>query len=114
MTDEMPLLLAPTDKFVTLNIFDGKFSVDFPTREDWSTECVDMVAPDGLIFFSDGCLCGGRAGASVFSDMQQSFNPKYMLFWRVQSIAISIYSDSWAALLAFKSSRAVLQCGDSL
>jgi hypothetical protein len=34
MTDEMPLLLAPRDKFVTLNIFDRQFSVDFPTRED--------------------------------------------------------------------------------
>jgi hypothetical protein len=50
MTDEMPLLL---DKFVTLNIFARKFSVDFPTREDWSTECVDLVAPDGLVFFTD-------------------------------------------------------------
>jgi hypothetical protein len=32
MTDETPLLLAPRDKFVTLNIFDRKFSVDFPNR----------------------------------------------------------------------------------
>jgi hypothetical protein len=45
-------LLAPKDKFVTLNIFDRKFFVDFPTREDWSTECVDLVAPDGFVFFS--------------------------------------------------------------
>jgi hypothetical protein len=52
MTDEMLLLLAPRDKFVTLNIFDRKFSVDFPTREDWCTECVDLVALDGLVFFS--------------------------------------------------------------
>jgi hypothetical protein len=62
MTDETPLLLAPRDKFVTLNIFDRKFSVDFPTREDWCTECVDLVAPDGLVFFTDGFLFGGRAG----------------------------------------------------
>jgi hypothetical protein len=41
MTDATPLLLAPRDKFVTLNIIDRKFSVDFSTREDWSTECVD-------------------------------------------------------------------------
>jgi hypothetical protein len=54
ITDEMLLLLAPRDKFVTLNIFDKKFSVDFPTREDWSTKCVDLVAPDGLVFFTDG------------------------------------------------------------
>jgi hypothetical protein len=56
MTDETLLLLAP--------------SVDFPMREDWSPECVDLVAPDGLyIFFSDESLCEGRAGAGVFSDI---------------------------------------------
>jgi hypothetical protein len=42
MTDEMPLLLAPRDN-VTLNIFVRKFSVDFPKREYWSTQCVDLV-----------------------------------------------------------------------
>jgi hypothetical protein len=57
MTDEIPLLLAPRDKIVTLNIFGTKFSYDFPTREDWSTECVDLVEPDGLVFFTDGSLC---------------------------------------------------------
>jgi hypothetical protein len=67
ITDEMPLLLAPRDKFVTLNIFGWKFSVDFPTREDWSTECAGSVAPNGLKFFTDGSLCAGRAGAGVFS-----------------------------------------------
>jgi hypothetical protein len=69
MTDEMPLLLAPWDKFVTFNIFGRKFSVDFPTREDWSMECVDLVALDDLVFFPDGFLCKGRAGAGVFSDI---------------------------------------------
>jgi hypothetical protein len=49
MTDETPLLLAPRDKFMTLNIYDRKFSVNFPTREDWPTECVDLVA---LVFFA--------------------------------------------------------------
>jgi hypothetical protein len=34
MFDEMPLLLAPMDKFVILNIFGRKSSVDFSTRED--------------------------------------------------------------------------------
>jgi hypothetical protein len=67
MTDEMPLLLDPTDTFVTLNIFGRKFSVDFPKREDWSTECVDLIAPDGLVFFTDGSLYEGRAGADVLS-----------------------------------------------
>jgi hypothetical protein len=66
MTDKMPLLLAPRNKFVTFNIFGRKFSVDFPTREDWSSECVDLVAPDGLVFLTDGSLCEGRADAGVF------------------------------------------------
>jgi hypothetical protein len=53
ITDEIPLLLAIKDKFVTLNIFGWKFSVDFPTRENWSTECAGLVAPNELIFFMD-------------------------------------------------------------
>jgi hypothetical protein len=54
---------------VALNIFDKKFSVDFPAREDWSTECVDLVAPDGLVFFNDGSPSEGKADAGVFSDI---------------------------------------------
>jgi hypothetical protein len=69
MTDEMPLLLAPRDKFATLKIFGRKFSVHIPTRQEWSTECVDLVASDGFVFFTDGSLCEGRDGASVFSDI---------------------------------------------
>jgi hypothetical protein len=67
MTDEMPLLLASRDKFVTLNIFSRKFSVDFPTREDWSTEFVDLVAPDGLVFYTDGSLCEGTGWVLAYS-----------------------------------------------
>jgi hypothetical protein len=54
---------------MTDNIFDRKFSVDFRTKEDWSTECVDLVAPDGIVFFTDGSLSGVRAGADVFSNI---------------------------------------------
>jgi hypothetical protein len=57
ITDEMSLLLASRDKFVALNIFGRIFSVVIPTRQDWSTECVDLVAPDGLVFFTDGSFC---------------------------------------------------------
>jgi hypothetical protein len=65
--------------------------------EDWSTECVDLVALDGLVFFTDGSLCGEKAGAVVLSNIlnvresfalgSHAFNPKYMLFWRVRNIA---------------------------
>jgi hypothetical protein len=57
MNDELPLWFAPRNKFVTLNVFGRKFSVNFPTRQDLSTEFVDLVAPEG------------RAGAGVFSDI---------------------------------------------
>jgi hypothetical protein len=32
----------------------------------WSTECVDLVAPDRLVLFTDGSLCEGRTGAIIF------------------------------------------------
>jgi hypothetical protein len=58
-----------------------------------STECVDLVAPDGLVFFTDGSLYGNRASASVFSSILNvresyalGFHPKYMLFWRARNI----------------------------
>jgi hypothetical protein len=35
----------------------------FLKREDWFKECVDLVAPDGLVFFTDG------SGSGVFSDI---------------------------------------------
>jgi hypothetical protein len=109
-----------------------KLSVNFPTREDWSTECVDLVAPDGLVFFTYGSLCRGRAGASVFSDIlnaRESYAvgfhatvfqsevhgimaySEYFISEGIVNRAISICYDSTAALL---SSRVVLQCGDSL
>jgi hypothetical protein len=139
ITDLTPLLLAPTDKFVALNIFDRKFSVDLPTKGNWSTDCVDLVAPDGLVFFSDGSFCWGRADAGVFSDIwnvRESYAlgshatvfqseiyailacSEYCSSAGTINIAISICSDSTATLLALKSydvaSRVELQCGDSL
>jgi hypothetical protein len=135
MTDEMPLLLAPRDKFVTLNIFGRKYSVDFPTREDWSTECVDLVAPDGLVFFTDGSFCKGRAGAGVFSDIlnvRESYAlsshatvfqsevygilacSEYCISEGIVNREVLICSDIRTALLTLKSYavsfRVVLQC----
>jgi hypothetical protein len=124
MTDETPLLLAPRDKFVTFNIFGRKFSVDFPTREDWSTECFALVAPVALVFFIDGSLCEGIAGAGVFSEIlnvRESYGlgsharvfhfevyatlacSEYCILEGIVNRAVSICSDSRGALLALKS-----------
>jgi hypothetical protein len=139
MTDETPLLLAPRDKFVTFNISERKFSVDFPTKEDWSSECVDLIAPDGLVFFTDGSLCKERADSSIFSDIlnfRESYAlgshatvfqseiyailacSEYCILEGIVNRAISICSHIRAALIALKSYavsfEVVLQCGDSL
>jgi hypothetical protein len=124
---------------VTLNIFGRKFSIDYPTSEDWSTECVDLVAPNGLVFFTDGSFCEGRAGSDVFSDIlnvRESYAlgshatvfqskihtilacSEYCISDGIVKGVVLICSDSRAALLALKSyavsSRAVLQCRDLL
>jgi hypothetical protein len=117
MTDEVPLSLALRDKFVIIN----KFSVDFPSREDWSRGFVDLVASNQLIFFN---------GTSVFSDFLNDgesyalcfhakvFQPEVYAFEGIVNGAISICSDSKADLLALKSyavsSRVVLLCRDCL
>jgi hypothetical protein len=61
MTDEMPRLLAPRGKFVTLVYSIGNFlSISLQERIDHR---------DGLVFFTEGSFCGNRAGASVFSEI---------------------------------------------
>jgi hypothetical protein len=120
---------------VALNLFDRNFSEDFLTREDWSTECVDLVSAGGLVFFTDGSFCGGRAGAGVFSEIL-NIRELYALGTHAMVFQSEVYdimafaeycisedivnraiSDSRAALLAHKSyavsSRPVLQCEDS-
>jgi hypothetical protein len=93
-----------------------------------------LVAPDGLVFFTDGFICEGRADASVFSDILNvrksyalgshamvfqsevaavlAFN-EYCISEGIVNRAVLICSNSRAALLAFKScavsSRVVLQ-----
>jgi hypothetical protein len=36
--------------------FHTKFSLDFSSKENWSTGCIELVAMDQLFFFSDGYL----------------------------------------------------------
>jgi hypothetical protein len=101
-------------------------------------KCVDLVAPYGLVFFTDGSLCEGRACAGVFSDIlngRESYAlgfhatvfqsevhaflacSEYYISEGIVNGAVSICSDIRAALLALKSyavsSRIVLQCRDS-
>jgi hypothetical protein len=58
--------------FKTNDCFRGYVNVATLTFVHNNTECVDLVAPDGLVFFTDGSLCEGRADAmpaGVFFDI---------------------------------------------
>jgi hypothetical protein len=69
MTDEWPSLLAPGDKIVPIIAFGRGFLVELPPRSSWlSQETSEILPSDGVIFYTPGSLCEGRAGAGVFSD----------------------------------------------
>jgi ribonuclease HI len=94
-----------------------------------------LVAPGGLVFFTDGSLCEGGSGAgvlnvresyalgshaTVFQSEVYAILPcsEYCISEGIVNRVVSICSDSRAASLALKSyavsSRVVLQCRDSL
>jgi hypothetical protein len=61
--------LAPGDKIVPIIAFERGFLVELPPRSSWlSQETVEILPSDGVIFYTDGSLCEGRASAGVFSD----------------------------------------------
>jgi hypothetical protein len=58
------------DKIVPIIAFGGGLLVELPPRCSWlRQETSEMLPSDGVIFYTDGLLCGGTAGAAgVFSD----------------------------------------------
>jgi hypothetical protein len=126
MTNEWPSLLAPEDKIVLFFAFGRRFLVELPPKSSWlSQETSEILPSDGVIFYSDGSLCEGRAGAGVFSDtldISKSYafgslatvfeTEVYAIFTcsnycrsaNTHNMTICICSDSKAALLALSSS----------
>jgi hypothetical protein len=79
MTDAWPLL-APGDKIVAIIAFGRGFLVELPPRSSWlSQEMSEILPSDGVIFYTDGSLCEGRAGAGVFSDTLDITKESYAL-----------------------------------
>jgi hypothetical protein len=140
MTDEWPSFLAPGDKIVHIIAFGRWFLVELPSRSTWlSQETSEMLPSYGVIFYTDGTLCEGRAGAGVFSDTldireSYAFSSLATVFQKevydilacfdycrsgnIHNLTISICSDSKATLLALSSctisSKLLYQCWLSL
>jgi hypothetical protein len=52
---------------LSLEVFDRKYLVEYPSREIWLSEAEAWLPSDGLKFYTDESLFEGRAGSGVFS-----------------------------------------------
>jgi hypothetical protein len=50
VTEDFPVLLAPSDSMLPLEIFDRKYLVEYPPREIWLSEAEAWHPSDGLKF----------------------------------------------------------------
>jgi hypothetical protein len=75
-TEDFPVLLAPSDSMLPLEVFDRKYLMEYPSREIWLFETEAWLPSDGLKFYTDGSFFEGRGGSGVFSeelDLKASF-----------------------------------------
>jgi hypothetical protein len=75
-TEDFPVLLAPSDSMLPLEVFDRTHLVEYPSRKIWIYEAEAWLPSNGLKFYDDGTLFEGRAGSVIFSeelDLKASF-----------------------------------------
>jgi hypothetical protein len=54
-TEDFPVLLAPSDNMLPLEVFDRKYLVEYPSREIWLYEAEAWLPSDGLKLYTS-CL----------------------------------------------------------
>jgi hypothetical protein len=52
-TEDFPVLLAPSDSMLLLEVFDRKYLVEYPSTEIWLSEAETWLPSDGLNFYTD-------------------------------------------------------------
>jgi hypothetical protein len=58
-TEDFPVLLAPSDSMLTLEVLDRKYLEDYPSKEIWLYEAEAWLPSDGLKFYTS-CLRAWR------------------------------------------------------
>jgi hypothetical protein len=64
--EDFPVLLAPSDSILPLEVFDWKYLVQNPSSEIWLSEAEAWLSSNSLKLYTDGSLFEGRAGSRVF------------------------------------------------
>jgi hypothetical protein len=76
-TEDFPVLLAPSDSMLPLEVFDRKYLVEYPFREIRLSVAEAWLPSDVLKFYTDSSLFEGRVGSGVFPaeiDFKASFS----------------------------------------
>jgi hypothetical protein len=95
VTEDFPVLLAPSDSMLALEVFERKYLVEYPSREIWLSEAEAWFPSDDLKFYIDGSLFEGMMGSGIFSeefDLKASFALGTCVF-QAEVYAIMTYSD---------------------
>jgi hypothetical protein len=105
-TEDFPVLLAPFDSMLPLEVFDRKYLVEYPSREIWLSEAEAWLPSDALKLYTDGSLFEGSAGSGVFRKnlisrhltllerSSLSFRLRFTLLWLIPTTAVSVIKAS--------------------
>jgi hypothetical protein len=72
-TEDFPVLLAPSDSLLPLEVFDRKYLLEYPSTAIWLSEAEALLPSDGLKFYTDGSGQGGFWRLTEELDLEASF-----------------------------------------
>jgi hypothetical protein len=57
-TEDLPVLLAPSDSMLPLEVFDRKYLEEYPSKDIWLSEAEAWLPSDGFKFYTNGSFFG--------------------------------------------------------